>query len=63
MNKQTNKKKKRKNTRFRNNRISVLIYILELLLQHISRSSDVVLPGDWLLSSDLFFSLPVELKL
>jgi hypothetical protein len=30
---------------------------------HISRSSDVVLPGDWLVSSVLFFCLPVELNL
>jgi hypothetical protein len=37
MNKQINKNKqtnKKKNTRFRNSRISVLVYILELLLQH-----------------------------
>jgi hypothetical protein len=75
MNKQANiknkqkrkKKKEKKHTRFKNNRISVLVKVLELLLQHpvlvlVSRSSEVVSPGDWFVSSVLFFCLPVELK-
>jgi hypothetical protein len=67
-NKQKNKKTKQ-NTRFRNNRISVLVYfssyssIIQSWSWCISRSSDMVSPGDWLVSNVLFFCLPVKLKL
>jgi hypothetical protein len=33
-NQKKKKRKEKKNTRFRNNRLSVLVYILELLLWH-----------------------------
>jgi hypothetical protein len=55
---QKKNKEKLKNTRFRNNKkFSLLVNVLELLLRHptlvwcTSRSSDVVSPGDWLMSS------------
>jgi hypothetical protein len=62
-NKQTNKQTK--NSRFRNNKILVLVWVLVLLLQHpilvlyLSRSSVVVLPGGWIVFVCLFclFSL------
>jgi hypothetical protein len=55
---QTNKQEK-KNSRFRNNRISLLV-ILVLVLQHpvlvwyLSRSSVLLLPGVWGISPVLF---------
>jgi hypothetical protein len=65
----TNKQTKRKNTRFRNKRISVLFQFwsysssIQSWYWHISRSSDLVSPGGWLVSNVLFFSLLDGLKL
>jgi hypothetical protein len=44
----------KKTTRFRNNKKLFALLCIQSWYWHISRSSDVVSPGNWLLSSDWF---------